>query len=131
MSKTIYHARKDLENAFSFAQAVEIDGFLHISGCLSWDDNGEPKAVGDMAGQVRNVYNDLEKVLSAHKATFSDVLKETVFTVDMDALVAVADVRAGFLKGHKSFAATWVQVQRLVKPEFLLEVEMIAKVPSV
>lgn len=130
MNKQIHHARPALEQAFAFAQAVRVGNMLYISGALSWDENGEPVAVGDMEGQVRNVYADLEKVLKAHGATFSNVVKETVYTVDMDALVAAAHIRAEFLKGHSPFAATWVQVARLVKPEFLIEVEMIAALPG-
>lgn len=127
--KTLHHAREALENSFSFAQAVKAGNLLFISGCLSWDENGEPVGVGDINTQVTNVYAELRAILAAHGATFDHVVKETVFTTDMEAMVGAAHIRAEFLKGHAAPAATWVEVKRLVKPEFLLEVEMTAVLP--
>ena len=51
---------------------------------------------GDMKAQVHAVYTDLKQTLAAHGATFVHVVKENVFTTDMDALEANNDVRIGY-----------------------------------
>ncbi len=130
LAKHVHHARPELERRFSFAQAVRAGGLLYISGCLSWDEQGAPLAVGDMSGQVAAVYADLERTLAAHGIGFDQVLKETVYTTDMDRFVEAAGIRSEYLSGHSPPSATWLEVGRLVRPEFLLEVEMIALVPE-
>jgi 2-iminobutanoate/2-iminopropanoate deaminase len=128
--KTSYHAREGLEKSFHFAQAVKAGTTLYISGCLSWDADGNVLAPGDMAGQVRNVYDDIRKTLEAHGLSFASVVKENVFTTDMDALVEAAGERARFLEGVEPYAATWVEVKRLVNPDLLIEIEVTAILPQ-
>ncbi len=100
---------------------------LFLSGCVSWDENGKVLGVGDMAAQIRNSYRDIEATLSAHGATFANVVKETVYTRDMDALVKHAAVRADFYGKTSPPAATWVQIDRLVAADLLLEIEVLAR----
>ncbi len=126
LDKKVYHAREELEKGFCFAQAVQAGTMLYISGCLSWDENGDVLAPGDLQTQARNVYEDIRKCLAAHGATFANIVKETLFTLDMDAMVVAAPIRAEFYDAGAPAAATWVQVERLVKPGFMLEVEVIA-----
>jgi len=99
---------------------------VFISGCLSWDQNGDPVAISNLTEQVRNVYGELQSILQELRLSFSDVLKETVFCRSMDGMVAAAEVRAEFLAGHSPIASTWVEINRLVNPELLVEIEMIA-----
>ena len=55
-----------------------------------------------------------------------DVVKETVFTTDMDALVAANPKRVEYYKDVTPPASTWVEVKRLVDPDLMLEVEITA-----
>ncbi len=114
------------EQLFSYSQAVRAGDFLFISGTVSWDENAEPIAPGDMARQVEVVYAELEKTLAAHGAGFANVVKETVFTRDMDLLAANASARAACFKDCAPPASTWVEISKLVNPDLLLEVEMTA-----
>lgn len=117
---------RQAEHDFAYSQAVRAGNLLFISGTVSWNDKAEPVAVGDMAVQLRNVYDELRKTLAAHGASFEDVVKETVYTRDMDALVAAAPIRAAYFAGCAPPASTWTQITRLVHPDLLLEVEMTA-----
>ena len=82
-----------------------------------------------MAGQMRAVYSNLRRTLAAHGAGFDEVVKETIFTTDMDALLKAADLRFEFYNKERLPASTWVQVQRLVDPGFLVEIEVTAELP--
>lgn len=125
MTKSIYRKRA-LEKEYNFCQAVRAGQFLFISGCISWDEKGEVLAPGDWPGQVRNVYEELKSTLAHYELTFSDVVKENVFCRSMDAMIGAASVRAEVLGANEPFASTWVEINRLVNPGLLLEVEMTA-----
>jgi 2-iminobutanoate/2-iminopropanoate deaminase len=127
--KSVYEQRP-LEKDFNFCQAVRAGGFLFISGCLSWDHEGRVLCAGDWPGQIRNVYGELEATLARFGLGFSDVVKETVYCRSLDAMAAAAGVRAEILGENLPFAATWVEVSRLIHPDLLLEVEMTAAFPD-
>lgn len=121
----VFNIRK-AEQDFTFSQAIKAGNMLFISGTVSWDANAEPMAAGDMEAQVRNVYEELKVTLEAHGATFANVVKETVYTCDMDAMVSANPVRAGYFNDCAPPASTWVQISRLVHPDLLVEIEMTA-----
>ena len=125
----IYHKRPGLEKAFYYAQTCKAGNTLYVSGCVSWDAEGNIIGAGDMRAQVKQVYTDLKETLEANGATLQNVLKETVFTTDMDALVANNDVRIGFYQeaGSAPPAATWIGCTRLAAPEMMIELECIAQ----
>ena len=57
------------------------------------------------------------------------MVKETIYTTDMDAFLKEKKVRLDFYDKERLPAAAWVQVQRLVDPGFLIEVEVVAELP--
>ena len=79
-----------------------------------------------MAAAIRSVYKRLEDTLKANGLSFADVVKENVYATDLDAFIRNKDIRKEFY-GRSFPAATWVQVQRLYLPSFVVEVELTAK----
>ena len=124
----IYHKRPDIEKGIYYAQACKAGNMLFISGCVSWDAEGNIIGAGDMKAQVTQVYTDLKETLEANGASFQNVIKETVFTTDMDALVANNDIRTRFYTDAASAppTATWIGCANLIAPELMLEIECIA-----
>ena len=102
---------------------------LYISGSVSWGAAGTVIGAGDMQAQVGAVYTDLKETLAAHGATFKNVLKENVFTTDMDALEANDDLRIKFYidDGSAPPASTWIGCTCLAAPGLMLEIECIAQ----
>src|SRR5687767_6090020 len=95
-----FHLAEQAERGFAYAQATSADGLLHISGTLSLDDAFAPVAEGDMAAQLNCAYERISRTLAAHGASFVDVLKETLFVTDMDAMLAANGVRADVYGKH-------------------------------
>ena len=117
------------EKDFGYSQAVLIDKTLYVSGSVAVDGNGRLVAAGDMAGQMRAAYANIRRTLAAHGADFQEVVKETIYTTDMDALLKVSDLRFEYYDKERLPAVSWVQVQRLVDPGFLVEIEVVAELP--
>lgn len=124
-----FHLSEPAERGFAYAQATSLDGLLHIAGTLSLDDGFAPVGEGDMSAQLTCAYGRIERTLSAHGADFADVLKETLFVTDMDAMLAANAVRASVYGKHTP-ACTVVEVRRLAFPQCMVEIELIARARS-
>jgi 2-iminobutanoate/2-iminopropanoate deaminase len=66
-----------------YNQAVSSDGFVFCSGQIAIDPAAGKLIEGDVAAQTRQVMLNLEAVLAAAGVTFADVVKTTIFLVDM------------------------------------------------
>jgi 2-iminobutanoate/2-iminopropanoate deaminase len=126
--KEVFHLNT-YEKDFGYAQAVLIDKTLYVSASLPADAKGQLIAPGDMAGQIRAAYTNLQHTLEAHGVGFEQVVKETIYTTDMDAFLKAKDVRMEFYDKDRLPAAAWLQVQRLVDPGFMVAVEVVAELP--
>jgi 2-iminobutanoate/2-iminopropanoate deaminase len=126
--KRVFHLNP-YEKDFGYSQAVLIDKTLYISGSVAADQSGRLVAAGDMAGQMRAAYSNIRSTLAAHGADFDEVVKETIYTTDMDALLKASDVRFEVYNKERLPTTSWVQVQRLVDPGFLVQIEVIAELP--
>jgi 2-iminobutanoate/2-iminopropanoate deaminase len=126
--KQVFHLNP-YEKDFGYSQAVLIDKTLYISGSVAADQNGRLVSPGDMAGQMRAAYSNIRRTLAAHGAGFEEVVKETIYTTDMDAMLKAADLRFDYYNKERLPTTSWVQVQRLVDPGFLVQIEVIAELP--
>ena len=126
--KQIFHLNP-YEKDFGYSQAVLIDKTLYISGSVAADASGRLVSADDMAGQMRAAYSNILRTLAAHGAGFDAVVKETIYTTNMDALLKAADLRFEFYDKERLPTTSWVQVQRLVDPGFLVQIEVVAELP--
>jgi len=101
---------------------------VFIAGQVAANAAGEVVGPGDLKGQARQVYQNLQTALTAAGATFADVVKQTTFVVNFkpDDRAVIADVRREYLSSEHPPASTLVGVQALARPEYLIEVEAIA-----
>jgi len=110
----------DWEDDIGYRQAVRVGQLLYISGAA---------ASGEMPDAIRGVYESLEKTLKAHGLSFKNIVKENIYTTNLDALKANQPLRRSYY-GKDFPAATWVQVARLYQADQVLEVELIAVFPE-
>lgn len=115
--KNCFH-RHDFESDIGYCQAVRSGTTLHISGSVG---------VGPMPDAMRMAYAELKATLEANGLTFHDVVKENVYTTDIDAFIKAKEIRKTYY-GADFPAATWVQVQRLYEPTDVVEVELTARI---
>src|SRR5215469_10277959 len=94
-----------------------------VSGQVAQDERGELVGAGDPAAQARQVFENLRRCLAAAGAGFGDVVKLTVFLLDVADLPAVREARDAVIDTARPPASTLVQVAGLFAPGYLLEVE--------
>ncbi|MCF4167355.1 RidA family protein [Zavarzinia compransoris] len=106
-----------------------------IAGQLSVGLDGGVVGTGDFAAQFKQVFDNLGDVLSGLGAGFEDVVKFTTYLVDSQNIAAFMDLRAALFpeifKGPLFPPNTLLIVDRLVKQEFLLEVEAVVQAKQV
>ena len=105
-----------------------------IAGQVAIDGKGTPLGVGDVAAQVPVVFENLGKILKDLGADFESIVQFTTYLTSADYIPAFMTARGEIFPklfpGGKYPPNTLLVVDRLVEPEFLLEVEAIARLPS-
>ena len=114
--------------AFGFSQAVDVAGAPHVllcSGQTAIGDDGSPPTTSDMAKQVELALTNLSTVLAGAGMTMADVVRLTIYTTDVDELLAAFGTAAEVL-GENLPAMTLIGVARLAFPELKVEIEATA-----
>jgi enamine deaminase RidA (YjgF/YER057c/UK114 family) len=105
-----------------------------IAGQVAIDAKGNPVGVGDLAAQVPQVFENIGKILKDLGSDFEQVVQFTTYLTKADTIPAWFSARAALFPklfpGGKYPPNTLLVIDRLVKPEFLIEIEAIARVPG-
>jgi 2-iminobutanoate/2-iminopropanoate deaminase len=112
-----------------YADAVVAGDTLYVSGIVPVDAEGRIVGGDDVAAQARQVFAIMERVLGAAGASAADVVKVTVYLLDIDDRPKINPVRQEFF-GSTRPASTLVEVSRLAVPGALLEIEAVAHLGS-
>ena len=105
-----------------------VGDFLFVSGHVSVDSSGNVVGANDAEAQSRQVMNNISEVVSAAGAPMDDVAKITCFIPDIAYYPAYSKVRAETWPKAPPASST-VVVAGLVRPELLVEVEAIVRLP--
>lgn len=119
-----------LSRPTGYSHVVEVSGAvrtIYVAGQVAADRDGNVVGANDMKAQTEQVFKNLEAALAASGATFADVVKMNTYATDLSQSQAYRDVRARYY-GADAPASTLVQVVRLARPEYMLEVEVVAAV---
>ena len=119
-----------MPKASGYSQAAEISHgtIVYIAGQVALDKAGQLVGKGDFRAQAQQVFENLKAAVEAAGGSFQDVIKLNYYFLDMAQLSAMREVRDKFINTDRPPASTAVQVSRLFREEFLIEVEAIAVV---
>jgi enamine deaminase RidA (YjgF/YER057c/UK114 family) len=123
-----------VQGLYSHVTRVAPGELAFIAGQVAIDQAGNPVGVDDMARQVQQVFANLGLILRDLGADFGAVVQFTTYLTRADGIAAFMAARAEIFPklfaGGKYPPNTLLVVERLVKPEFLVEVEAIARLPG-
>jgi len=116
-----------------YAPVVTYDLGAHtlvfVSGLLARDASGRIVGPGDMGAQLRQVGENLRASLESIGASLGDLVRTCTFVTDIDEFFKHVDVRQQYF-GVALPTSTTVEVKRLSHPDFMVEVEGFAIIPS-
>ncbi len=107
-----------------YCDAVRFGDQLYISGVAPVDAAGRVVGGEDVAEQARQVFRNMKLVLDAAGAGFADILKVTVYLLDVNDRARINPVRKEFF-GAARPASTLIGVRELAIPGMKVEIEAV------
>lgn len=108
-----------------YSQAVLIDNTLYTSGQVAINPETGNLITGNISDETQQVMNNLKAVLATAEMDFSNVVKTTIFIIDMDDFTAINSVYGSYFDEATAPARETVQVVKLPK-NVNIEISMIA-----
>jgi len=112
--KEKYNESKQIEDEVGYTRAIKVGDHIYISGVV---------ATGDMPTQIKEVMETIKRTLAKYNSGFKNVIKETIYTTDINEFKKHRSVRNSYYSGDYP-AATWVEVKQLYLPQYKVEIEV-------
>ena len=109
------------EKDIGYAQVVRSGKTLYVSGVVSF--------ASSFVLQLQENYTTINKILKDYGVDTRSIVKETIYTRDMEALKLAIPQRKAFFQDDAYPAASWVQISRLFDEKNLLEIEVEVHLP--
>ena len=111
----------------NLSPGIRVGNMLYVSGHVGVDANGN--AAEGCEAQSRQVMANIRGVVEAAGGRMEDVAKITCFLTNMEDYAAYAKVRLETWPANPPASST-VGVSTLVRPELVVEVEAIVRLPD-
>jgi reactive intermediate/imine deaminase len=123
-----YRVPGQAEPISHYTDAVRAGELLFVSGVVPVDEHGALVGADDVVEQTRQVFRNIGAVLETAGAGFADIVKVTVYLLDIDDRTRINPVRQEVF-GDTRPASTLIEVSRLAIPGARLEIEAVALLP--
>jgi enamine deaminase RidA (YjgF/YER057c/UK114 family) len=111
------------EPQVAYCRAKRVGHLIFVSGTVAVDAQGQTVGPGDVYAQTRFALQKIERALLELGASLSDVVRTRTFITDIGRFEEFATAHHEAFKGIDP-VATCVEVQRLISPDLLVEVEV-------
>jgi len=126
MERQVIHTNDAPKAIGPYSQAIQVGQLIFCAGQTPIDPATNTLVEGDIETQTRRVLQNLAAVLQAAGSSLSQVVKTTVFLLDMNDFQRMNAVYGEFFPAHPPARST-VQVARLPR-DARVEIELIATV---
>ncbi len=122
------YPEQNLDN--DLCQAVVAGNTIYLRGQVAQDlDSRESLAIGDPAGQAEKAMANVAMLLEECGSSLDHICKVTVYLTDIRYREAVYRVMGRWLEGVFP-VSTGLTVPQLARPEWLVEIDVIAVIPD-
>jgi enamine deaminase RidA (YjgF/YER057c/UK114 family) len=116
---------------YSHVAEVNDGKIVYIAGQVAMDRGGNLVGKDDFRVQVQQVFENLKAAVEASGGDFTNIIKLNYYcaeSVDPAQIPIVRDIRDKYVNTANPPTSTFVVVKRLVRPEWLIEVDAVAVV---
>lgn len=113
------------ENIVGYCRAVRVGNIIEVAGTTAVDENGATIGINDAYAQTHYILQKIEKALQQAGASMANVVRTRMFVTNISQWEAIGRAHGEFFATIKP-AATMVEVNALINPELLIEIEATA-----
>ncbi|HUN24648.1 MAG TPA: RidA family protein [Anaerolineales bacterium] len=129
MTRTNISSGTVWEELVGYSRAVRVGNWVEVAGTTAVDADGQVVGLGSAAAQTEFILQKIEFALQQAGAHLQDVIRTRIFVTNIADWEAIGRVHGQFFRTIKP-AATMVEVQALISPQLLVEIEVTAVVPD-
>ena len=111
------------ESVVGYSRAVRVGSWVSVAGTTAATSDGGAVGGDDVAEQTREILRRIEVALREVGATVSHVVRTRIYVTDIDRWEEVGRAH-GEVFGDIRPAASMVEVNRLIEPALLVEIEV-------
>lgn len=111
-----------------YTQVIKASGGTHVflAGIVPFDQDQNVVGIGNMQAQVKQVLQNISRALAAAGATPANVVRINALATDVDLYISEGAPQVIAFFGDTKPTSTTYQVQRLVHPDWMIEIEATA-----
>ncbi len=122
MPRTNITYGQPLEEEIGFSRAVRINNIIAVTGTAPIASDGSVASAGDVYGQAKRCLEIIKDVIEKAGGTIEDVIRTRIYLRDINTWKEAAKAHGEYFSKIGP-ACTFVEVNRFINPDWLVEIE--------
>ena len=110
------------EEPIGFSRAVRVNNIISVSGTAPIASDGSTACPNDLYGQTTHCLKIIKKAIEEAGGNIRNVIRTRIFLIDISKWQEAAKAHGEFFSEIKP-ASTFLEVSRLIDPNWLIEIE--------